>query len=534
MPPSKPLYGGLRGSLIGAIIASTVALVTTVLLLEDPLVEERELYRIQHMLRRQATEIESALARGDSPEHIRTRLEQPGRLGIDIRRHAKAKQSWSVDPLALPRGFSMRSDPRSSERFLQFHLRTGNGWHLYLVHSLASIERIRGAMRELLLVGGVVAALLSALLMWVLSRTMVSPIKDLTKAARALARGDLSVRTQSRRRDELGKLGRALDRMADQLDERLRTLRAGEARLRTVLNAMVEAVFVTGADRRIILSNQALVTLLGADPVGQSVLTAMRSSALHKAIRAARKGKRVAVQLSLETNGGPRSLSAHLAPLPERSGVVGVLHDITELMHADAVRRDFVANASHELRTPLTAIRGAVETLLDGAASDKETTERFLRLCLRHSLRLQRLVDDLLSLSKAESPEQRFDLGAVQVDKVVQEVLSQLETQAHGKHIHLEWEGERAQALGHARALDELIYNLVDNAIKYTPAGGRVRLRAQQDLNRVHLEVKDTGPGIPAQHIERIFERFYRVDTGRSREVGGTGLGLSIVKHLAS
>jgi two-component system phosphate regulon sensor histidine kinase PhoR len=212
------------------------------------------------------------------------------------------------------------------------------------------------------------------------------------------------------------------------------------------------------------------------------------------------------------------------------------LHDVTKQKLADRVRRDFVANASHELRTPLTAIRGFAETLKAGALSDPQSAERFVDVILRHTLRLQALVNDLVALSRAESPEQEYELASVDLAAAVRDVVQGLAAQADQRALDLQIDslGGLPHVVANPRALDQVLINLVDNAIKYTPDGGRIAMRADVDSDSVTLEIENSGPGIPSDQLERIFERFYRVDAGRSREMGGTGLGLSIVRHLVA
>jgi len=200
------------------------------------------------------------------------------------------------------------------------------------------------------------------------------------------------------------------------------------------------------------------------------------------------------------------------------------------------VRRDFVANASHEFRTPLTAIRGFAETLAEGALDDRATAERFLATIIKHTLRLSRLVDDMLALSRAEAPDEDMVFEPVDVGALARDVALGLEAQAHAGEVEIQLRGldDLPRVSTNARALDEILVNLVDNAIKYTPSGGRIVVSGRVGKDAVHVAVEDTGRGIPEAHLGRIFERFYRVDEGRSRDIGGTGLGLSIVRHLAA
>ncbi|MEM9188039.1 MAG: ATP-binding protein [Myxococcota bacterium] len=313
-----------------------------------------------------------------------------------------------------------------------------------------------------------------------------------------------------------------------------------EARLRTILNSMVEAVFVTDEKGRVTLTNRALDDLIAEDVRGQRAKNVIKSNELRVAIRRARK-KDKATEVQLETVIGDRThiFQAQVAPLPDQAGVVTVLHNVTSLKDADRMRRDFVANASHELRTPLTAIRGFAETLLDGAAEEPELRARFLEAIFRHTIRLQRLAEDLTSLAQAESPDYELEDWPVDLRDVCTDSVSSLDQHAQRKSVkvQLALPGEPVRIQVSTRAIEHVLINLVDNAIKYSPPDSEVTVRLlpadpTQEDGHVSIEVEDHGPGIPAKYRPRIFERFYRVDKGRSRQEGGTGLGLSIAKNL--
>jgi two-component system phosphate regulon sensor histidine kinase PhoR len=250
-------------------------------------------------------------------------------------------------------------------------------------------------------------------------------------------------------------------------------------------------------------------------------------------VQAALRGQASSVELEVGSRHR-RQLIGRVVPLPQRAGAVVVLHDVTERKQADQVRRDFVANASHELRTPLTAIRGFAETLRDGAFEDPAVSRRFLDTILDHTRRLERLTQDLLELSRLESKSDRLPLQPVDMRAVAGRVVQGLAVAASERQVDLAMEPALHDAIANAdeRALDQVLVNLVDNAVKYTPEGGKVWVRIVPDTEWAAIEVGDTGPGIAAHHLPRIFERFYRIDAGRAREVGGTGLGLAIVKHL--
>ena len=310
---------------------------------------------------------------------------------------------------------------------------------------------------------------------------------------------------------------------------------AEEARLLTILDSMVEAVYVTDAKGRVTLTNSALDDLMPKDVVGRRAKNVIKNDELKRAIRRARK-KGVAGQVELEAtiDGKDHAFHAQISPLPDGEGVVTVLHDVTQLRATDRIRRDFVANASHELRTPLTAIRGFAETLRDGALNDRPTAERFLQAILRHALRLQRLAEDLTTLAQAESLKQNFEPVQTDLRAVCRDSAGSLEGAAHAKGMTLRFQlpEEKVVVDVSPRALDHALTNLIGNAIKYSPEKTTVTIRLREDRDNAVLEVEDQGPGIPAHLRQRIFERFYRIDGGRSPEQAGTGLGLSIARNM--
>ncbi len=541
---------GLRWNLIAATMTATAAIVLTILLLEDPLTDYRLSQAQRSTLQSAALSVEAALAEGGEPDAVADRVGARFGAWVLVARDGEVVGSTRLDAEALGQAGSYLLRPPASgedtfvrtavadesQDFYVYSRRLEDGTVIQAMRSAASADAMRSSVRELMLVAGALALIIGVALTWALSRTIVAPARQLTEVADALAEGDLSVRTESQRDDELGDIGRSLDHLADQLSERIASLHAQENRLGTMLNAMVEAVFVTDSLGRIVLTNTALDRIAEDDPLGKSPAEVLRSDALQNAVRTARHGEAVAADLFLQAGQRTRIYTAVVAPLPERGGVVGVLHDVTRQKLADRVRRDFVANASHELRTPLTAIRGFAETLKSGALENRESAERFVGVILRHTLRLQALVNDLVALSRAESPEQEYELAPVDLGAAVTDVVHGLAAQAdqRGLDVQIDSLGRVPDVIANPRALDQVLINLVDNAIKYTQEGGRITVRADVGPEVVTLEVENTGPGIPPDQLDRIFERFYRVDAGRSREMGGTGLGLSIVRHLVA
>jgi two-component system phosphate regulon sensor histidine kinase PhoR len=361
--------------------------------------------------------------------------------------------------------------------------------------------------------------------------------RNLTATARRMASGNLDVRTRSTGRDELGELGRALDALAGSLSLTLQELRDERDLLRGILSGMQEGVLLLSPERHIALMNPALreMLLLGPDAIGKTMLEAVRHVELKQLLdEAYLTDEPLTREVAL---GGlkPRALLVRVARLAgDQQGVLAVFVDVTEMRRLESLRRDFVANVSHELRTPIASIRSAAETLQHAGATDPEAVPQFVPMIERNAQRLQQLVEDLLQLSRIESRKLNLTFESVSVPDAFEHLLSVFGENAARRSVELRASktDEPLCVRADRRALEHVMTNLVDNALKYSGAGASVELAAEQDGENVRLLVKDTGPGIDSVHLPRIFERFYRVDTGRSRDLGGTGLGLSIVKHM--
>ena len=336
-------------------------------------------------------------------------------------------------------------------------------------------------------------------------------------------------------------LGRAFNRMSDQLATRIAALEEDRQQLRTVLGGMVEGVVALDADQRILFANDRALELLeipnrarGRPPAlggGAAPAAAGRRESGAEAAGAVPRGAAAA------NAGSARSLTVHVArlPGPPPRGAVLVLHDTTDLRRLERLRQDFVANVSHELKTPLTGIKLCAETLLAGAVEDREHRTRFLDQIVAQCERLHALILDLLSLARIESGEELFEFGPVSVAAVVQACLERHRTRAEAKRQTLKMAPDgspSAVAWADEEAVEQILDNLLDNAVKYSPEGGAIHVGWGEEDGQVWLRVTDDGIGIPEADLPRIFERFYRVDKARSRQMGGTGLGLAIVKHL--
>ena len=388
---------------------------------------------------------------------------------------------------------------------------------------------VRRAQRSVFGAAGV-ALLLGALLALVAGRSIAQPLTSITQAARAIAQGAAPRFPRSGIPDIDG-LVRALRDMHEQLEQRFEDLRRERAESAALVEAMVEGVIAADGRGRIVTANAAARRLLGYEPddplpvLGQL----FRAKAAREMVDQLQKGF-AADARELDLDGQTVLLSGR--SLPE-DGAVLVLHDVSELRRLETVRRDFVANVSHELKTPLTSISGYAETLV-GDQADPETTRRFLNVILTNARRMQRLVDGLLDLSRIESGSWQPLPEEVETGPVARETWSLLAERAAVRGIRFETRlaPDATRIYVDPDALRQVLTNLCDNALRYTPEGGMITLRTIAEDGGVTVAVRDTGSGIPNDHLSRIFERFYRADAARARDEGGTGLGLAIVKHL--
>jgi two-component system phosphate regulon sensor histidine kinase PhoR len=396
--------------------------------------------------------------------------------------------------------------------------------------AVASLGRLTGIAALLAIAAAIVLSTIAA---EVASRTA----RSLTATARRMAAGDLSTHEGEHGQDEFGELGRALDRLARDLSTTLDTLRSERDRMSGILSGMPEGVLLLDDKGRVALVNPALreMMLLPSGARGKSPLEVIRHAELKELLDEAIETHEPASR-EIEIGGiKPRRLLVRASPLEgDTPGVLAVFMDVTEMRRLETMRRDFVANVSHELRTPVTAIRSAAETLELALEQDPDAAKRFVDIIDRNAERLRGLVEDLLDLSRIESREFKLAMEPLNLNQVVSHVLGLFRERAEKKGIrmHEDVPSDLGPARADRRALEHVLTNLVDNAVKYCARGADVRVTARCEDRLLRVVVADTGPGVEERHLPRLFERFYRVDAGRSRELGGTGLGLSIVKHL--
>ena len=457
--------------------------------------------------------------------------------------------------LAGGAGGSVRRSATTSRRYVYaaraFVSPAGEPYVLRLARPVDRTDLVRSGLLEALALA--LAAILAAVVLtriW-LDRRFSRPFARLVDGASRLAEEPVGRRLPAPSQPDLARLAGALGRITDRFEEQVASSRSESARLRSILASMAEGVLVVDDEGRAVYANPAFRRLFGLpeEVAGRLPFDLVRRPELAEVIdEALATGASAREEVVIERNGEPRTVALAGAALrPEEGGgsagepgAVVAARDTTALQRLARVRSDFVANVSHELKTPLSAIRGCAETLRDGALDDPEAAGRFTERILVQCHRLQALLDDLLTLSRLESVEAPLDRRPVDPVRLVERCLETCGPAAGERGVELVWTppAEPPPRIdGDRDALERLLLNLLDNAVKYTPAGGRVEVRVEDAAGpagrTVVLEVADTGRGIPAHALPRIFERFYRVDRGRARDEGGTGLGLAIVKHVA-
>lgn len=405
---------------------------------------------------------------------------------------------------------------------------------------LNSVDRMKVNLHSTLGAAMLLAALIALALSSILSQLVYRPMRQISQLAGDIASGNLSRRIHIKRDDEFGKLAVVMNDMAERLQEQIQNLGAERNRLDAILHCMGEGVMVTDTDGIMTLVNPAFCKLFNVreEISGRPLMDISRHPTLHDSFRSCLQNKNELLQEITFETPDERTILTHWVPLltgDSLRGIVAVFHDITELKRLEKIRKDFVANVSHELRTPVTVIRGYAETLLEGVVTDDpQRAQQFLAVILNHSERLTAIISDLLSLSEMESGNFALNLEPADLGTMLRNAVELLEMKGAEKGVSLKLSPlqEATNVFADQRRIGQVFFNLLDNGIKYTPAGGTVEINTTVSENSVTVEISDTGPGIPIQSLPRVFERFYRVDPARSREQGGTGLGLAIVKHI--
>lgn len=419
--------------------------------------------------------------------------------------------------------------------------------YIRLSMSLRTVERDLNK-GWLMMAGGLLLLFLAAALVsYRISKGLTKPLEHITVVANRISRLDYDARVQLSRRDEIGQLGMAINRMAGSLQEQMKVIRDNEDLLQSVLTNMAGGILMVEADGRVALMNREAENVLHVKQekiLGKSYLELRRNHDFQQFMAEGMDTKEYLKEERIVYDPEQRTLQFERVPMFEDDGkyrgMLFMLQDVTEIRRLETMRSQFVANVSHELKTPIAAVKGFAETLLSGGVEDKETERSFLQIIYDEGDRLNRLIGDILDLSKIESKLIPLEYSPIQLKELINRIYEVLLPTASRKSIimsnnvpeHLFLEGDEDR-------LRQIFMNLLSNAISYTLEGGRVKVGAEivnsgddHEDERVRISVSDTGIGIPKKDLPRIFERFYRVDKARSRSSGGTGLGLSIVKHL--
>jgi two-component system phosphate regulon sensor histidine kinase PhoR len=424
-------------------------------------------------------------------------------------------------------------------------------WMLFLFFLLLFLFLIQGyliyVLKKSFFSSSLITLIITLSVGYIFFRILTQPIQRMMETVRRLEAGGSEKETQIYSKDEWGEFTRAVDEFRIRLREKIEEVSRERDYLKTILKGMVEGVLVVDGRGRILMVNDALrnILSLSSKVVDKAPLEAIRNAELQEAIREAiEEGKNTAFELTFPLSGGKiiEINVVGISPSPEetgkesekKKGAIAVFHDISRLKELEKVRQDFVANVSHELRTPLTTIKGYTETLLDGALKE-EIAPQFLQVIQKHADRLTKIVEDLLTLSKIESKEFYLKQERLPLSDLVDDILDFVKEAAEKKKISISRSitPSSLEVTGDRSYLEQVFINLLDNGIKYTHEGGEISISAfENEQKEIQVLIKDNGMGIPKEDLSRIFERFYRVDKGRSQELGGTGLGLSIVKHI--
>ncbi len=409
------------------------------------------------------------------------------------------------------------------------------GLIIYIRDNKQTVEALNMELVLIIMEALIIGLVISVLLGLLLSKTMVTPIQSLTRAAEKVAAGDFSEKIVVHSRDEIGTLTRTFNNMASQLETTLDEVEGERDKLSTVFLHMTDGVAAFARDGSIMHYNPAAERMLGKSLSGNARYDEIFGdlAPMDQVLK-----MRAPDFVSAEETVGRRDLEISLAPFRgdgAQGGVLAVLHDVTEQKRTQELHREFVANVSHELRTPITSIRGCAETLTETEGLPEELRQHFLRVILNESDRMTKIVQDLLTLSRLDAESGKLELEWFSIRQSLQDVFDAmtLPGEKQGLELHLDLDPSLpAQMCGDRARIEQVILNILSNAVKYTPAGGTVQVTGARVGDQVRIQVQDTGIGIPQEDLPRLFERFYRVDKARSRELGGTGLGLAIANEI--
>lgn len=469
---------------------------------------------------------------------------------------ATAKDAWTgtdtpeiASARAAGYGFARRAPPSERRQQLYYAVNvesaTGPG---YIVATMLPVDQILAGVStahyQLWLTAATIGLLAIAVTYVVVGR-IIGPLETLTHAAQEMSQGQMPAEVQVRSRNEIGTLAQVFNSMSRQLSARITDLQlqreqleANHLRLETILGAMLEGVIAVDDQERILFANSAAMRLMDLKPssmLGRPIWEAVRHEPFNELVhRCLRSEQLPRMEMVVPRTQNTLAVTASRLPGEPTAGAVIVLHDVTELRRLESLRQEFVQNVSHELKTPLSSIAAYADTLLEGGLEDEGCNRQFVERIAEQADRLHNLIQDLIALARLEAADEHLEVEPIDLKPIVLASVDDHTEVARSKRITLtaNTPAEPILALADDDGFRTIIDNLLDNAINYTPAGGKVHVACRHSAGKVLIQVQDTGPGIAHEHQQRIFQRFYRIDKARSREHGGTGLGLSIVKHL--
>jgi len=438
------------------------------------------------------------------------------------------------------RGFVLRSEQMMLSVTVPVQINNEVAGALVLTAPVSGMAATVNAVRLLIFYAAAGVVFLSALLGFWLSRSISRPLSQMSEVTREMARGNFRQRVEVTSSDEVGRLAEDFNYLAGSLDQTISALSREKGKIENILTNMTEGVLAVDGSGQVILANGAVSRTLQVDaaeilerPVSELSCCPGLAGLFSEVVLSGEP-----CSAEFKVNEGKTFIIAHLAPLRETVGgsygAVGVLQDITELRTLEQLRRDFVANVSHELRTPLTSIQGFLEALMDGTIGESQPRDRYLKVIHQETLRLNRLIHDLLDLAIIESGKMRWELNPISVSDLAARVLFKLRPLVEQQQVKVDLDipADLSLMLGNEDRIEQVLTNLLENAVRYSLPGGAITVKAVEEKGSITVEVADHGPGIPPEDLPYIWERFHRVEKSRSRSLGGTGLGLAIVKQI--
>ncbi len=425
----------------------------------------------------------------------------------------------------------------SGNQYFEYIIPVDRDTIFYFTYDKEAWEQIIQTFNNLIFTSAIIAVFLSLVLGYLMSKTITSPIVSVMHKAEKIAEGEFDEQLVVKSEDEIGNLTKTFNYMARKLKNNLSEISSEKNKVLTILNYMADGVMAYDLKGVVIHSNPAARRYLGDDITDRSFQEFAEAIGLDIKLENIIYLEESAVK-EFDTIINDLFVKVYFAVFTDTNkkpeGFIVVLHDVTEEQKLENMRREFVANVSHELRTPITSIKSYTETLLDGAVEDCDTTERFLNVINTEADRMTTLVKDLLQLSRLDNQQVSWNMQEVSLKNIVKDIVDRMQLEAERKHQKLESFviGEIPNIKGDKDRLEQVFVNLISNALKYTPENGLITVYIGRIYNDIYVKVTDTGIGIPAESLPRVFERFYRVDKARSRDMGGTGLGLSIAKEI--